>query len=51
MIPFDQKTDSYRPANRVMHIPEVDIVRTLDNFTVQDVIENPETNKAKVLKN
>ena len=39
MIPFDQKTDSYRPANRVMHIPEVDIVRTLDNFTVQDVIE------------
>ena len=39
MIPFDQKTDSYRPANRMMHIPEVDIVRTLDNFTVQDVIE------------
>ena len=39
MIPFDQKTDSYRPANRVKHIPEVDIVRTLDNFTVQDVIE------------
>ena len=39
MIPFDQKTDTYRPANRVMHIPEVDIVRTLDNFTVQDVIE------------
>ena len=39
MIPFDQKTDTYRPANRVMQIPEVDIVRTLDNFTVQDVIE------------
>ena len=39
MIPFDQKTDTYRPANRIMHIPEVDIVRTLDNFTVQDVIE------------
>ena len=40
MIPFDQKTDMYRPANRVMNVQEVDIVKTLDNFTVQDVIEN-----------
>ena len=39
MISFDQKSDMYRPSNRVMHIPQVDIVRTLDNFTVQDVIE------------
>lgn len=40
MIPFDQKTDMYRPSNRVMKVQEVDIVKTLDNFTVQDVIEN-----------
>jgi Ca2+-binding EF-hand superfamily protein len=39
MIPFDQKTDMYRPSNRVKNIQEVDIIRTLDNFTVQDVIE------------
>ena len=39
MIPFDQKTHTYRPENRVMHIPEVEIVRTIDNYTVQDVIE------------
>jgi len=39
MISFDQKTDMYRPSNRVMPMPEVDIVKTLDNFTVDDVIE------------
>lgn len=39
MINFDQKTDMYRPTNRIMHIPQVDIVKTLDNFTVEDVIE------------
>ena len=39
MIPFDQKTDMYRPSNRVKNIQEVDIIRTLDNFTVQDVVE------------
>lgn len=39
MINFDQKSDMYRPSNRVMKIPEVDIVKTLDNFTVEDVIE------------
>ena len=39
MISFDQKTDMYRPTNRVMKIPQVDIVKTLDNFKVQDVIE------------
>jgi hypothetical protein len=30
MITFNQKTDSYRPKNRVKHIPEVDIVKTLE---------------------
>ena len=39
MIPFDQKTDMYRPSNRVKHVQEVDIIKTLDNFTVQDVVE------------
>ena len=39
MIPFDQKTDMYRPSNRAKIIQEVDIVKTLDNFTVQDVVE------------
>ena len=39
MIPFDQKTDMYRPSNRVKNIQEVDIIKTLDNFTVQDVVE------------
>ena len=39
MIAFDQKTDMYRPTNRVMKIPQVDIVKTLDTFTVDDVIE------------
>ena len=39
MIPFDQKTDMYRPANRVKYVQQVDIVKTLDNFTVQDVVE------------
>ena len=41
MLPFDQKTDMYRPANRLVHYPEVDIVRTLKNAnpTVEDVIE------------
>lgn len=39
MINFDQKTDMYRPTNRIMQIPQVDIVKTLDNFTVEDVME------------
>ena len=39
MIPFDQKTDMYRPANRIKNVQQVDIVKTLDNFTVSDVIE------------
>ena len=39
MIPFDQKTDIYRPLNRVKYVQEVDIIKTLDNFTVQDVVE------------
>ena len=41
MLPFDQKTDMYRPLNRQVHYPEVDIVRTLKNAnpTVEDVIE------------
>ena len=39
MINFDQKTDMYRPTNRIMQIPQVDIVKTLEHFTVDDVIE------------
>ena len=41
MLPFDQKTVMYRPLNRQVHYPEVDIVRTLknENPTVEDVIE------------
>ena len=39
MIPFDQKSDMYRPSNRAKSIQEVDIIKTLDNFTVQDVVE------------
>jgi hypothetical protein len=39
MITFNQKTDSYRPRNRVKDIPEVDIVKTLETFTLEDVIE------------
>jgi hypothetical protein len=39
MITFNQKTDSYRPRNRVKEIPEVDIVKTLDTFTLDDVLE------------
>ena len=39
MIPFDQKTDMYRPLNRMKSVQDVDIVKTLDNFTVQDVVE------------
>ena len=41
MLPFDQKTDMYRPLNRQVHYPEVDIVRTLknENPTTEDVIE------------
>ena len=39
MIPFDQKTDMYRPLNRVKPVQEVDIIKTLDNFTVQGVVE------------
>jgi hypothetical protein len=39
MITFNQKTDSYRPRNRVKEIPEVDIVKTLETFTFEDVIE------------
>jgi hypothetical protein len=30
MITFNQKTDSYRPKNRVKEISQVDIVKTLD---------------------
>ena len=44
MIPFDQKTDMYRPSNRAKIIQEVDIVKTLDNFTVQDVVEKIQKN-------
>ena len=47
MIPFDQKTDMYRPSNRVKTMQEVDIVKTLDNFTVQDVIEKIQKKKEK----
>lgn len=39
MITFNQKTDSYRPKNRVKEIPEVDIVKTLETFTLEDVLE------------
>ena len=39
LIQPDQKTDSYHPVNCVIHILEVDIMSTLDNFTVQDIIE------------
>lgn len=39
MITFNQKTDSYRPKNRVKSIPQVDIVKTLETFTLEDVIE------------
>jgi len=39
MITFNQKTDSYRPRNRVKEIPEVDIVKTLEQFTIEDIIE------------
>ncbi len=39
MITFNQKTDSYRPLNRIKSIPQVDIVKTLDTFTLDDVIE------------
>ena len=39
MIPFEQKSDMYRPSNRVKLVQEVDIIKTLDNFTVQDVVE------------
>lgn len=30
MITFNQKTDPYRPLNRVKEIPHVDIVKTLE---------------------
>ncbi len=30
MISFDQDTDNFRPKNRVIHYPEVDIVKTLE---------------------
>ena len=30
MMTFNQKTDSYRPKNRVKYIPQVDIVKTLE---------------------
>jgi len=39
MITFNQKTDSYRPLNRIKNIPQVDIVKTLETFTIDDVIE------------
>lgn len=39
MITFNQKTDSYRPLNRIKPIPQVDIVKTLETFTLDDVIE------------
>jgi len=39
MITFNQKTDSYRPLNRVKEIAEVDIVKTLETFSLDDVIE------------
>ena len=39
MLPFDQKTDMYRPLNRIKEVQEVDIIKTLGNFTVQDVVE------------
>jgi hypothetical protein len=39
MITFNQKTDSFRPKNRVKFIPQVDIVKSLEIFTLDDVIE------------
>lgn len=30
MLAFNQTLDSYRPTNNIMHIPQVDIVKTLD---------------------
>lgn len=30
MISFNQKTDSYRPTNRIKEIPQVDISKTLE---------------------
>ena len=54
MIPFEQKADMYRPSNRVKLVQEVDIIKTLDNFTVQDVVEKIQKivkmNKRKVMK-
>lgn len=39
MIAFNQKTDPYRPLNRVKEIKQVDIVKTLPEFTLNDVLE------------
>lgn len=39
MITFNLKTDPYRPLNRVKEIPQVDIVKTLSHFTLDDVLE------------
>jgi hypothetical protein len=39
MIPFDHKTDMYRPSNRIKTVQEKDIIRTLEYFTVQDIAE------------
>jgi hypothetical protein len=35
MITFNQKTDGYRPLNRVKFIPSVDIVKTLEVFNIK----------------
>jgi len=39
MLAFNQELDSYRPKNRVVIIDQVDIVKTLETFNVEDVIE------------
>jgi len=39
MITFNQKTDPYRPLNRIKEVQQVDIVKTLENFTLDDIIE------------
>lgn len=39
MIAFNLKTDPYRPTNRIKDIAQVDIVKTLEHFTLDDVLE------------
>lgn len=39
MIGYSSKSNPYRPLNNVKEIPEVDIVKTLPHFTIDDVLE------------